>query len=82
MRVDTLIGRAPAEVWHRVSAGPGIRGAREYNWAWATVPSYGDLPPGSVCNLPLTPSVPFEASHRLRLGWDPARGHHYSGERA
>jgi SRSO17 transposase len=50
-RVDTLIGRAPEEAWHRVSAGPGVRGEREYDWAWATVPSYGDLPPGYVRTL-------------------------------
>ncbi|WP_439650308.1 IS701 family transposase [Glycomyces amatae] len=50
-RVDTLIGRAPAEAWHRVSTGPGVRGERVYDWAWATVPSYGDLPAGFVRTL-------------------------------
>jgi len=50
-RVDTLIGRAPAEAWHRVSTGPGVRGERVYDWAWATVPSYGDVPAGFVRTL-------------------------------
>lgn len=30
-RVDTLVGRAPAEAWHRVSAGLGERGERVYD---------------------------------------------------
>ncbi|MCX4098009.1 transposase [Nocardia sp. alder85J] len=29
-RVDTLVARAPAHAWHRVSAGPGERGERAY----------------------------------------------------
>lgn len=29
-RVDTLVARAPDAAWHRVSAGPGVRGEREY----------------------------------------------------
>ncbi|MGW5517128.1 hypothetical protein [Nocardia africana] len=32
-RVDTLVARAPAKAWHRVSAGLGERGEREYDWA-------------------------------------------------
>ncbi|WP_433192200.1 IS701 family transposase [Nocardia sp. CA-107356] len=50
-RVDTLIGRAPTQAWHRVSAGPGVRGEREYDFAWATLPSFGDLPAGFVRTL-------------------------------
>ncbi|MGW4720312.1 hypothetical protein [Nocardia sp. NPDC004260] len=42
--VDTLISRAPAEAWHRVSAGPGVRGEREYDFAWATLPAFYDVP--------------------------------------
>jgi hypothetical protein len=53
-RVDTLIGRAPAEAWHRVSSGPGVR---VYDWAWATVPSYGDLPAGFVRTLLVRRSI-------------------------
>ncbi|WP_433709590.1 transposase [Nocardia sp. CA-084685] len=50
-RVDTLVGRAPAEAWHQISAGPGVRGEREYDWAWATLPSFGDVPVGYVRTL-------------------------------
>jgi SRSO17 transposase len=50
-RVDTLISRAPEEAWHTVSTGPGVRGEREYDWAWATVPTFGDLPAGFVRTL-------------------------------
>ncbi|MBF6212203.1 IS701 family transposase [Nocardia puris] len=47
-RVDTLVGRAPAEAWHRVSAGLG---ERVYDWAWATLPSFGDIPAGFARTL-------------------------------
>ena len=50
-RVDTLIGRAPTQAWHRVSCGPGVRGEREYDFAWATLPSVGDVPAGFVRTL-------------------------------
>ncbi|WP_408637468.1 IS701 family transposase [Nocardia aurea] len=54
-RVDTLVGRAPAEAWHRVSAGLGERGERLYDWAWAwawaTLPHFGDLPAGYARTL-------------------------------
>ncbi|MDA1361672.1 IS701 family transposase [Glycomyces luteolus] len=50
-RVDTLVARAPDEAWHRVSAGPGVRGEREYDWAWATVPNFGGVPAGFARTL-------------------------------
>uniref|UniRef100_UPI001873B462 IS701 family transposase n=1 Tax=Nocardiopsis kunsanensis TaxID=141693 RepID=UPI001873B462 len=50
-RVDTLIGRAPEEAWHRVSAGAGVRGERVYDWAWATLPSFEEVPAGFVRTL-------------------------------
>ncbi len=50
-RVDTLIGRAPAEAWHRVSAGEGVRGERVYDWAWATLPAVEEVPAGFVRTL-------------------------------
>ncbi|MRH93559.1 IS701 family transposase [Nocardia sp. SYP-A9097] len=50
-RVDTLIGRAPAQAWHQLSTGPGVRGEREYDFAWATLPTFGDLPAGFVRTL-------------------------------
>ncbi|WP_443093789.1 IS701 family transposase [Nocardia uniformis] len=50
-RVDTLIGRAPGEAWRRVSCGPGVRGEREYDFAWATLPEFDDTPTGFVRTL-------------------------------
>lgn len=50
-RVDTLIDRAPDQAWHRVSAGPGVRGERVYDYAWATLPAFGDCPAGYVRTL-------------------------------
>ncbi len=50
-RVDTLVGRAPGDAWHRVSAGLGVRGERVYDWAWATLPHFGDLPAGYARTL-------------------------------
>ncbi|WP_114149492.1 transposase [Glycomyces xiaoerkulensis] len=35
----------------RVSAGPGARGEREYDWAWATVSNFGDVPVGFAWTL-------------------------------
>ncbi|WP_195141129.1 transposase [Nocardia sputi] len=66
-RVDTLISRAPAEAWHRVSAGQGVRGEREYDFAWATLPAIDDIPAGFVlpcCILAaiVIPAVPSVAS--------------------
>ena len=56
-RVGTLVARTPAEAWHTVSAGPGVRGERGYDWAWATVLSFGDLPIGFVRTLPARRSL-------------------------
>ena len=50
-RVDTLIGRAPVDAWHRVSAGAGVRGERVYDWAWATLPAVEEAPAGFVRTL-------------------------------
>ena len=50
-RVDTLIGRAPVDAWHRVSAGAGVRGERVYDWAWATLPAVEEVPVGFVRTL-------------------------------
>ena len=50
-RVDTLIGRAPVDAWHRVSAGAGVRGERVYDWAWATLPAVEEIPAGFVRTL-------------------------------
>jgi SRSO17 transposase len=50
-RVDTLIARAPDEAWQRVSTGPGVRGERVDDWAWATLPGFGDVSAGFVRTL-------------------------------
>ncbi|OLT27364.1 transposase [Nocardiopsis sp. CNR-923] len=50
-RVDTLIDRAPADAWHRVSSGTGVRGERVYDWAWATLPAFDEVPSGFVRTL-------------------------------
>lgn len=50
-RVDTVIGRAPVDAWHRVWAGAGMRGERVYDWAWATLPAVEEVPAGFVRTL-------------------------------
>jgi hypothetical protein len=34
MRADTLAASLPKAAWQRLSAGPGAKGQRYYNWAW------------------------------------------------
>ncbi|WP_442943408.1 IS701 family transposase [Nocardia sp. NBC_00565] len=70
-RVDTLIGRAPAEAWHRVSCGPGVRGERVYDFAWATLPGFGDLPAGFVRTLLARRSVEDPADIAYYLCFHP-----------
>ncbi|WP_420842453.1 IS701 family transposase [Glycomyces paridis] len=50
-RVDVLASRAPDSAWHRMATRPGACGAREYDWAWATLPADSGLPPGFVRTL-------------------------------
>lgn len=57
-RVDALVGRAPASAWHRVAVDAG---AREYDWAWATLPVGGELPAGFVRTLLARRSVEHPA---------------------
>lgn len=33
-RADVVVAQAPAEAWHRLSAGEGSQGPRWYDWAW------------------------------------------------
>jgi SRSO17 transposase len=33
-RADAVVAQAPAEAWHRLSAGEGSQGPRWYDWAW------------------------------------------------
>lgn len=37
-RADALIAAAPSEAWARLSAGPGAKGERLYDWAGALLP--------------------------------------------
>jgi SRSO17 transposase len=39
MRVDTAARVLPNAVWHRLSAGAGVKGQRWYDWAWVRVHS-------------------------------------------
>ncbi|WP_433204960.1 IS701 family transposase [Nocardia sp. CA-107356] len=71
-RVDTLVARAPAQAWHRVSAGLGVRGEREYDWAWATLPHFGDLPAGYTRTLLARRSLDDPADIAYYLCFHPA----------
>jgi SRSO17 transposase len=37
VRADTLTKRLPPRAWQRLSAGPGAKGHRYYDWAWVTI---------------------------------------------
>jgi SRSO17 transposase len=37
IRADALAARLPRPAWQRISAGPGAKGHRYYDWAWATI---------------------------------------------
>jgi SRSO17 transposase len=37
MRPDTLAANLPKNAWQRLSAGPGAKGQRYYDWAWVTL---------------------------------------------
>jgi hypothetical protein len=36
-RADTLAARLPSASWQRLSAGPGAKGHRDYDWAWILI---------------------------------------------
>uniref|UniRef100_UPI0038517364 IS701 family transposase n=1 Tax=Streptomyces triticiradicis TaxID=2651189 RepID=UPI0038517364 len=38
-RIDHLLAQAPPEAWQRLSAGPGAKGERLYDWAAARLPA-------------------------------------------
>ncbi|MDX3764100.1 IS701 family transposase [Streptomyces sp. AK02-04a] len=42
LRIDHLIAQAPPEAWQRLSAGPGAKGERFYDWAAARLPAPGE----------------------------------------
>ncbi|MER6153923.1 IS701 family transposase, partial [Streptomyces hirsutus] len=41
-RIDHLIAQAPPEAWQRLSAGPGAKGERFYDWAAARLPAVAE----------------------------------------
>jgi SRSO17 transposase len=52
IRADVLAATVPARAWQRLSAGPGAKGQRYYDWAWLELPtpaSAGAGDPGTGC---------------------------------
>ena len=39
LRADALAAALPRRAWQRLSAGPGAKGQRFYDWAWVELPS-------------------------------------------
>jgi SRSO17 transposase len=37
LRADALTARLPRASWQRLSAGPGAKGHRDYDWAWVAI---------------------------------------------
>ncbi len=37
LRADTIAANLPRRAWQRLSAGPGSKGPRYYDWAWISV---------------------------------------------
>jgi SRSO17 transposase len=48
LRADVLAAALPARAWQRLSAGPGAKGQRYYDWAWLDLP-VPDRSSGSGC---------------------------------
>ena len=45
MRADRLAATVASRAWNRISAGPGSKGERDYDWAWiAITPPSGEAP--------------------------------------
>jgi SRSO17 transposase len=42
-RIDHLLAQAPPEAWQRLSAGPGAKGERFYDWAAARLPAVAEF---------------------------------------
>lgn len=74
-RVDVLASRAPDSAWHRLPVGSSACGAREYDWAWATLPAASGLPPGFVRTLLVrrSPQRPGELVYHLCFHADSVR---------
>src|SRR2546430_16810853 len=37
LRADALAAKLPPRAWQRLSAGPGAKGPRYYDWAWVSI---------------------------------------------
>jgi SRSO17 transposase len=48
LRADVLAAALPRRAWQRLSAGPGAKGQRYYDWAWLELPA-PDRSPGTGC---------------------------------
>jgi hypothetical protein len=44
VRADQLTASLPKRAWQRLSAGPGAKGQRYYDWAWVTLAALEDTP--------------------------------------
>ena len=44
LRADALVAGLPKRAWQRLSAGPGTKGHRFYDWAWITISASRSCP--------------------------------------
>lgn len=61
MRPDTLATSVPKGAWARLSAGPGAKGQRYYDWAWVTLTTESGHHGCSSAATPATVNSPFTA---------------------
>lgn len=69
LRADEITVALPAGAWQRLSAGPGAKGHRYYDWAWITHPDPAD---------PAGPADPGDG----QCWWLLVRRHRHTGELA
>jgi SRSO17 transposase len=48
VRADRLVAALPSRAWNRISAGPGSKGDRDYDWAWITLTALADETGGAA----------------------------------
>ena len=70
IRADALAARLPRRAWQRLSAGPGAKGQRYYDWAWVTLTN-----PDPTLADPTDPTDP-------QCWWLLVRRHRHTGELA
>ena len=64
IRADDLAARLPARAWQQLSAGPGAKGPRYYDWAWAGLQ-------GRACRWLLIRRNPATGKLAFYLCWAP-----------